>query len=295
MEIREIRLEDAGKFVDLIKRVESESDFMLMEPGERNLTVEQQVKRIEGMNKSYNSTIFLAEKDNELIGYLIAVGGTAKRDKHSVYLVVGILEQYRGMGIGTKLIQQLDEWANEKKIHRLELTVIKRNDSAIALYRKMGFEIEGTKKHSVKIGDEFVDEFYMAKILATSERKIPSLLKGMEGVFVPVKNPEVSAKWYEEILGFTLVYQEDEAAVLRISEESPTVVCVVRTENHQPMQFPANGFGVGKYYNFIPKDFEQVYERLIEKGVEVNQIDGEGNTKFFTFYDPDGNPLGVCG
>lgn len=295
MEIREIRLEDAGKFVDLIKRVESESDFMLMEPGERNLTVEQQVKRIEGMKKSYNSTIFLAEKDNELIGYLIAVGGTAKRDKHSVYLVVGILEQYRGTGIGTKLFQQLDEWANEKKIHRLELTVINRNDSAIALYRKMGFEIEGTKKHSVKIGDEFVDEFYMAKILATSERKIQSLFKGMEGVFVPVKNPEVSAKWYEEILGFTLVYQEDEAAVLRISEESPTVVCVVRAENHQPMQFPANGFGVGKYYNFIPKDFEQVYERLIEKGVEVNQIDGEGNTKFFTFYDPDGNPLGVCG
>jgi hypothetical protein len=30
------------------------------------------------------------------------------------------------------------------------------------------------------------------------------LLKGMEGVFIPVKDPELSAKWYEEILGFKL-------------------------------------------------------------------------------------------
>ncbi|TKC20137.1 VOC family protein [Robertmurraya kyonggiensis] len=117
----------------------------------------------------------------------------------------------------------------------------------------------------------------------------------MEGVFVPVNNPDVSAKWYEEVLGFTLVYQEEEAAVLRISGESQTVVCLVRTVNHQPMKFPENDFGVGKYYNFIPEDFEKTYERLVEKGVKVNQIDREGNTRFFTFYDPDGNPLGVCG
>lgn len=295
MEIREIRIEDARRFVDLIKRVESESDFMLMEPGERMLTVEQQIKRIEGMKKSNNSTIFLAEKDEELIGYLIAVGGTVTRNKHSVYLVVGILQQYRGLGIGTKLFQQLDVWAIAKEIHRLELTVIKHNTSALALYRKMGFEIEGTKKHSVKIGDEFVDEFYMAKLLPTTVAGEKSLLAGMEGFFIPVKNPEVSAKWYEEILGFSMVYQEEEAAVLRIAEVSQTVVCLVKTENHQPMQFPENNFGVGKYYNFIPRDLEKTYERLVAQGVQVNQIDGEGNTRFFTFYDPDGNPLGVCG
>ncbi|RDU37798.1 VOC family protein [Neobacillus piezotolerans] len=120
------------------------------------------------------------------------------------------------------------------------------------------------------------------------------LLKGMEGVFIPVKDPADSAKWYEEILGFSLLYMEAEAAVMKISEQAQTVVCLVKTDNHHPMKFPENNFGVGKYYNFIPEDIEETYNLLIEKKVKVNPIGGEGSTRFFTFYDPDGNPLGVC-
>lgn len=44
------------------------------------------------------------------------------------------------------------------------------------------------------------------------------LLKGMEGVFIPVKDPALSAGWYEETLGFQLIYMEDEAAVMRIAK-----------------------------------------------------------------------------
>ncbi|MEH7463297.1 VOC family protein [Bacillus thuringiensis] len=116
----------------------------------------------------------------------------------------------------------------------------------------------------------------------------------MEGVFIPVKNPKISAEWYEEKLGFKPIYIEDEAAVMKIEEESQTVVCLVRTVNHQPMKFPENNFGVGKYYNFIPKDINETYRLLIERGVKVNPISGEGVTKFFAFFDLDGNPLGVC-
>lgn len=120
------------------------------------------------------------------------------------------------------------------------------------------------------------------------------ILKGLEGVFIPVKDPELSSKWYKETLGFEIIYIEKEAAVLKIGEQSQTVVCLVKTPNHQPMKFPDNNFGVGKYYNFIPYDIEETHKFLLEKNVRVNQISGEGTTKFFTFYDPDDNPLGVC-
>lgn len=123
---------------------------------------------------------------------------------------------------------------------------------------------------------------------------IKPLLMGMEGVFIPVKDPKLSANWYKEILGFKLLYIEEEAAVLKISEQSQTVVCLVKTLNHQPMKFPNNNFGVGKYYNFIPHNIEEVHKFLLEKNVKVNPIDEEGDSKFFTFYDPDDNPLGVC-
>ena len=165
MLIREIKHDDAESFVNLIKKVESESKFMLFESGERSISPEEQVKRIEVMRKSENSTIFIAEEDNQLIGYLIAIGGNAKRNRHSVYLVIGVLAQYRGLGIGTQLFEQLEKWAAEHNVHRLELTVVTRNEAGIRLYKKMGFTIEGTKRHSLYIDGNFVDEYYMSKFL----------------------------------------------------------------------------------------------------------------------------------
>jgi RimJ/RimL family protein N-acetyltransferase len=165
MLIREIKLDDAEIFVNLIKKVESESKFMLFESGERRISPEEQVKRIEVMGKSENSTIFIAEEDHQLIGYLIAIGGSAKRNRHSVYLVIGVLAQYRGLGVGTQLFEQLEKWATEHNVHRLELTVVTRNEAGIRLYKKMGFDIEGTKRHSLYIDGNFVDEYYMSKFL----------------------------------------------------------------------------------------------------------------------------------
>jgi RimJ/RimL family protein N-acetyltransferase len=165
MLIREIIPADAESFVNLIKQVENESQFMLLEPEERKITHEDQKKRIEAMDKSGNSNIFIAEENNQLIGYLIAMGGNAKRNEHSVYLVIGILAQYRGLGVGTKLFDHLEKWAMEHNVHRLELSVVTRNEAGLGLYNKMGFEIEGTKRNSLYIDGEFLDEYYMSKLL----------------------------------------------------------------------------------------------------------------------------------
>ena len=73
-----------------------------------------------------------------------ALGGSAKRNQHSVYLVIGILTQYRGTGVGKKLFKQLVEWATNHNVRRLELSVVTRNEAAVRLYKKMGFEVEGT-------------------------------------------------------------------------------------------------------------------------------------------------------
>lgn len=166
MLIREIKPDDAESLVNLIKQVEAEADFMLMEAGERKISPEQQRIRLEKMEKESNSTIFVGEQEGgKLVGYLVVIGGNARRTKHSSYLVIGILNEYRGLGIGTKLFKQLEKWATEHNIHRLELSVVTRNEVGLRLYKKMGFDIEGTKRHSVYINGEFIDEYYMSKLL----------------------------------------------------------------------------------------------------------------------------------
>ncbi|MFD2924058.1 VOC family protein [Halobacillus naozhouensis] len=123
---------------------------------------------------------------------------------------------------------------------------------------------------------------------------VQPLMKGLEGAFIPVRDPARSAVWYEEILGCTPLYVEKEAVTMKLAEESQTVICLVRTPDHKPMEFPENHFGVTKYYNFLPEDIEETHRLLCERGVRVNPIGGEGSMRYFTFFDPDGNPLGCC-
>ena len=80
-------------------------------------------------------------------------------------MVTGILQEYAGKGIGSRLFDTLLLWAKESPLRRLELTVMTHNERAIALYKKNGFEIEGTHKCSLMIDGALVDEFGMALLL----------------------------------------------------------------------------------------------------------------------------------
>lgn len=165
MLVRQITLSDAENLGYLTQQVEMTSEFMLWEAGERKANTDQQRKMIERICSEDNSTILVAEEKGQLIGFLMAIGGNARRNKHSVYIVVGILKEFRGKGVGVNLFIELEKWALTHKIHRLELTVVTRNVAGLALYQKMGFEIEGTKRDSLLIDGEFVDEYYMSKLL----------------------------------------------------------------------------------------------------------------------------------
>ena len=163
MSIREITEIDAEKYLKMLISLDNETENMMFEPGERKVSLNDMKNRIiDSLNSG--SLILIAEKDLEIVGFLAAERGFANRIKHSAYIVVGILENYRGMGIGKKLFLKLDEWAIKNSITRLELTVMKHNESAIKLYENHGFKIEGIKERSLIINGKYIDEFYMAKL-----------------------------------------------------------------------------------------------------------------------------------
>jgi putative acetyltransferase len=54
-----------------------------------------------------------------------------------------------------------DNWLN---LTRIELTVYVDNSSAVALYKRFGFEIEGTHRRYAFRNGEYVDAYSMARI-----------------------------------------------------------------------------------------------------------------------------------
>jgi RimJ/RimL family protein N-acetyltransferase len=163
--IRKIEITDAENFLELCKTLDKETKFMMLEPDERKTTIESQTEYIKNVIENEFSLILVCEVEGNIVGYLTAIREGFKRMRHSAYIVTGILNAYTGQGIGTKLFRELENWAAFRKIHRLELTVMCHNDAGLSLYKKMGFEIEGLKKDSLIVDHEYVDEYYMAKLL----------------------------------------------------------------------------------------------------------------------------------
>ena len=164
--VRQIREADAAAFLELCHRLDEETRFMMLEPGERDTSIEEQRRRIRHTLLRDNQTILVAEAGGELVGYAAAHGGDFRRNRHCAQVVAGVLRAFCGRGVGTSLFSELEDWAKRNGIRRLELTVMAHNDRALRLYRKMGYEIEGTKRDSLLVDGSYVDEYYMAKLLA---------------------------------------------------------------------------------------------------------------------------------
>ena len=163
MNIRKITINDAQMYLNLLTQLDSQTQFMMYEEGERSKVVEDtknEIKRV----LELGSLMLVLEHNKLLVGYLTAERGFANRIKHSAYITVGILADYQGQGLGKKLFTQLKNWAITNNITRLELTVMKHNTAGVSLYKKMGFVIEGIKQKSLIVNGQYVDEYYMALV-----------------------------------------------------------------------------------------------------------------------------------
>jgi putative acetyltransferase len=78
---------------------------------------------------------------------------------------MAVRDDWRGRGVGTKLMEAaLDLADNWLGLTRLDLRVFVANDAAIALYRKFGFEMEGTHERFALRAGEYADAHVMARL-----------------------------------------------------------------------------------------------------------------------------------
>ena len=88
--IRPATVEDAAAFLALRAQIDHETKFMMLEPGERQTTVEQERERLAAVHQSDNKQTFLAEDSGQLVGWLWANGGEFRGRKVGTFGRVGI-------------------------------------------------------------------------------------------------------------------------------------------------------------------------------------------------------------
>jgi RimJ/RimL family protein N-acetyltransferase len=81
--------------------------------------------------------------------------------RHNALVGMGLLEEYRGRGLGARLLEQLIEDGRRAGLQRLELGVYASNAAAIALYEKSGFVREGLQKKARWLDGRYDDVILM--------------------------------------------------------------------------------------------------------------------------------------
>jgi L-phenylalanine/L-methionine N-acetyltransferase len=109
-------------------------------------------------------TSIVAVLDGRIVGVAGIIQDKGRRS-HVAQLFISVHDDHCGCGIGSALLAALvdaaDNWLN---IRRLELTVYVDNERGIRLYKKFGFEIEGTRRADAFRAGKFVDSLMMARV-----------------------------------------------------------------------------------------------------------------------------------
>jgi putative acetyltransferase len=121
-------------------------------------------KRLEGNGP--DDYVLLALVDGKVAGNAgMHSPQRSPRRAHARHVGIAVRSEYQGKGVGDALMAALvdlaDNWLN---VSRLELTVFTDNERAIALYRKHGFETEGTHKAYALRAGKWADVYSMARI-----------------------------------------------------------------------------------------------------------------------------------
>ena len=107
---------------------------------------------------------FVALEDGRVVGWCDICRMDRPVYLHAGVLGMGILKEFRGRGIGRRLILAALERAREVGIERVELTVYVSNKRAIRLYKSVGFAREGVQRKGRKLDGVYEDVLMMARL-----------------------------------------------------------------------------------------------------------------------------------
>ncbi|OWT73592.1 MULTISPECIES: GNAT family N-acetyltransferase [unclassified Achromobacter] len=103
----------------------------------------------------------------DLVGIACVFRARGRKERHKAYLVsVYVAPAWRGKGLSGKVVDAAIGLARAMPgVRRINLTVNVANRSALALYRRRGFEVYGQEAEGLCVDGVYQDEYLMSLVL----------------------------------------------------------------------------------------------------------------------------------
>ncbi len=157
--IRTARQADLSGLVGVIRQVARDGTYIEAETVADLIDYEEVILR---NNEVESRMFFVATVDDEVVGWVHLELPETDKLKHTAKLTVGVLEEYRGHGIGDRLLTKGSSWASDRGFEKLYNSIPATNPAAIEFLESHGWEREATRRNHYRIDGEYVDEVMMA-------------------------------------------------------------------------------------------------------------------------------------
>lgn len=157
--IRAARQEDISGIIGAIRQVTEEKTYTVAE------TVAEEIDHQDALlrhNEIESRMFFVACVNEEVVGWVHINAPEIEKLKHTAELTVGVLEEYRGNGLGSHLLERGLNWAASNGYEKVYNSAPSTNERAIEFLKEHGWEIEAVREGHYKIDGEYVDEVMMA-------------------------------------------------------------------------------------------------------------------------------------
>lgn len=165
VQIRPLEQNDVQELLSFMNILSKEQTYIRLQGEE--LTIDEEIRYVDDFirrMKERKAIKFLAFQGKELIG-VADVYLKDKIESHIGVFGITIKKEWRGKGIGRKLMEQtLNEAVKSiDGLKIIELGVFANNPVAKKMYEKMGFVEYGRLPKGIKYKGDFVDHLYMYK------------------------------------------------------------------------------------------------------------------------------------
>jgi L-amino acid N-acyltransferase YncA len=158
-QIRPARQEDLSGIIGAIRQVAEERTYIEAESVADEIDHEEALLR---HNELESRMFFVATVEDEVVGWVHLHAPELEKLSHTAELTVGVLDGYRGHGIGSHLLARGLEWAASNGYEKVYQSVPSTNEDAIAFLETHDWGTEAVRKDHYKLNGDYVDEVMMA-------------------------------------------------------------------------------------------------------------------------------------
>ncbi|MFT4885410.1 MAG: L-amino acid N-acyltransferase YncA [Natronomonas sp.] len=161
--IRQAREDDLTGLVGAIREAISDKTYI---EGETVADIVESENVLLRHNELQKRVFFVATVHGDVVGWVHINAPEIEKLEHTAELTVGVIDEYRAHGIGSKLLDHGVDWALDNDFEKLYNSIPSSNEDAIDFLESRGWETEAVRKKHYRMGDDYADEVMMAKMLA---------------------------------------------------------------------------------------------------------------------------------